>query len=431
MAEAATASPPAAPAASSPAPSAPPPPPSASPDIHVTPAEVDRGPKQPEPRKGSAREKLFDDLRRKARPTNAPEEKEEPELKGSPASGSPGEQPPKEGSEVSPEPPAATEAGAAVSAEAKKKVSPWKLVEEYKARLATLEKEVADAKTTRLDPKEKEDLTTRLSAAEKRAQDLDEHIKYVDYTKSREFAEKYQKPYEEAWKKAMGELGELVIDDPTSPNGSRPITPDDLLELVNMPLQKARELANATYGDFADDVMTHRKEIKNLFEAQQKGLAEARKLGLDRTKKIQEFQQHITKTIVDHWNKANQEVVADEKLARFFKPVAGDEESAKRLERGYKLSDKAFAVDSRDPRLTPQQREDAVRTHAAVRNRAAAFGHAVYLLEKAEAEVKSLKAELDKYRSTEPGQGEGTRPVSAAPSSARDSVFGALRKYAH
>jgi hypothetical protein len=56
----------------------------------------------------------------------------------------------------------------------------------------------------------------------------------------------------------------------------------------------------------------------------------------------------------------------------------------------------------------------------------------MYQLEKSRAEAKALKAELDKYKSAQPGKGEGER--GAAPDhgeSAKSAVFGALRHLAH
>lgn len=430
MPEAPPSAPPAAPAISPP-----PPPPAPTKAIHVTPAGMDAGPAPAPPKRGSAREEMFKDLRKKSAPSNSPDVKPTPP----PAKAEPEEKPAPESPLTSPEESSSEKPGAGtpveMTPEEKKKVSPWKLVEDYKKRHALLEKELAEARTTRLDPKEKEELTTRLSTYEKRAKELEDEIRYVNFTKSEEYAAKYQKPYEEAWVKAMSDLGELTIEDPAT-GQSRPIKAQDVLDLVNLPLQKAREQANTLFGDFADDVMAHRKEIKNLFEAQQKALDDARKNGAareeQRHRQIQEYREKVHKEINQIWTEANEAVLKDEKNAPFFKPVEGDEEGNKRLSRGYELADRAFTLNPADPRLTPDQRAEAVRIHAAVRNRAAAAGRLLYWLQQERENTKALKAELAKYQGAEPGSGEGakgTQPDSR--SSARDQVFGALRKFAH
>lgn len=402
----------------------PPPPPAPTKTIKVTAAGMDAGPPPTPPKKGSAMDRMRQELQKKAQPTNAPEK---------PPSASPTEAespPPQEGSSPLPNKP-----GAATTAEDRKKVSPWKLVDEYKGKVAMLEKEVAEARTTRLDPKEKEELVAKVSTYERELNELREEIRYVNYTKHPEFKDKYQKPYEDAWRKAMSDLSELTVED-SSTGQQRPVSAQDMLELVQMPLQKAREQATALFGDFADDVMAHRKEIKNLFDAQQQAIDEARKNGAKRDKEMQERHQQmaaeIQRTITEAWTRANDEIMKDEKHSFFFKPVEGDEEGNRRLAKGYELADKAWSMSPLDPRLTPQQRAEIVKTHAAIRNRAAAAGRLLFWYRKAQEENKTLRTELDKYRGTEPGKGQGVPAAQpAAPASARDGVFGALRKLAH
>jgi len=412
----APATPPAAPAAPDKSSTAPPAPKSGS-------TPVDKGPAAPPPKPGSAKERMFEELRKKydtaatAEPVDKPEDKP----------GKPGE--------AGPEPGAAPEDKAGAKPEDKKKVSPWKLVDEYKARAATLETEIANLKKTIPDPKEKEQLTTKLTEAEKRLNELDEHMRFVDYSKSREYREKYQQPYEDQWKRAMADLSEITLIDADS-GKERAMSPQDMLELVNMPLQSARARANEIYGDLADDVMAHRKELRRLFDEQSRALENARKNGKEREEQLArqrtEFQEQVTRHITEAWTKANDSFLNDEKRGQFFKPVEGDDEGNKRLTKGYEMADKAFTVNPLDPRLTPQQREEIVRLHAAVRNRSAAFGRLLYQHEQTIAELKTAKDELAKYKEAQPPAAQGSRePAAPVSGSARDQVMAGLRKYAH
>ena len=365
-------------------------------------------------------DRMRKELQKKTAPANAPEPKT-------------AEPAPDESSDGA----SASDGEAAPSAQAAKKgkANPWKLVDEYKAKASTLEQQLSEAKKAVVDPKEKEEITGKLTEAQKRLAELEEEIKYVNYSKSSEFSEKYQKPYEESWKKAMAELGELTVADEES-GSERPIAPNDILALVNLPLKEARARAVELYGDFADDVMSHRKEIRNLFDAQGKALDQARKAGLERdetrSKQMQEMRSQTTRQISEMWSKFNQEAVADKKFGKYFQPVEGDEEGNKRLARGYEIADQAFARSPLDPNLTPEQRAEVVRHHSALRHRAAAFGRTAYQLDQANSKIASLEKELAKYKSTQPGSGEGGKteaPVGG--SSAKASVMGALRKYAH
>ena len=306
-------------------------------------------------------------------------------------------------------------------------------MDEHKAARLKAETEIAELRKTMADPAKVKEIEDRAAKIEARAKELEEEIRYVNYSKSQEFQEKYQKPYEDSWKKWMGELGELTVAD--GAGSERPIQPQDLLELVNMPLQKAREAANNAFGDFADDVMSARKEIRGLFESQNKALEEARKGGEQRQQEVQKQLQvqreALAKNINELWTKSNELAQADEKVGKFFKPVEGDNEINGRLKKGYEIADRAFSINPLDPNLTPDQRAEVVRHHAAVRNRAAAFGRLVYENEKLSAKAVELEAELGKYKNAQPGAGEPRQAGTPGPHSARDEVFGALHKLAH
>ena len=420
-AEAAIASPP--PTAAPAAPASPPPAaPNAAPAIHVTPppAGSDPGPVA-EAKPGSAKDRLFGELRKKA-DSRQEAEAAKPAVAKAETKVEEGDPEPAPDGEAAPAAPAA--------GDKKTKVSPWKLVDEHKAARLKAETELAELRKTIVDPNKFKELETKAEAAERRAKELDEEIKFHDYRKSSEFAEKYQKPYEEAWKKHMADLGELTVTDPATGN-DRPLAPQDLLELVNLPLKEAKAKAMETFGDFADEVMGARKEIRSLFEAQTKALEDARKTGGERQAQMKAQQQQLGNQIGEMWKQANDLVLKDEKVGKYFQPVEGDEEANTRLKKGYEIADQAFSKSPLDPSLTPEQRQEVVRLHSAVRNRAAAFGRLTYQNERLTTEITALRAELAKYKELQPGAGEGKGAAPEGHTSAHDSVFAALRKYAH
>lgn len=411
------------------APAAPPPVvPSSAPPIHVTPATVvDKGPAPEPPRKGSAQEKMFEDLRRKAGMLR----QQQPTTPKAETPSEPKEEPAEPATGKTAEPTETTPA----AAEKKGKVNPWKLVDEHKAARAKAEQEIAELRKSIMDPAKLKELQTKTEQYEKRVKELEEEIRFVNYEKHPEFTEKFKKPYEQAWKRWMVDLRELTVNDPQS-GQERPIEPKDVLELVNLDLKSARAKAVETYGEFADDVMNARKEIRGLFDAQNQALELARKQGAEREqqlqKQAQEHMEGLQKQIRETWEKANQEAVSDEKIAHFFKPIEGDEEGNKRLSKGYEMADKAFHSPSpTDPRLTPEQRESVIRLHAAVRNRAAAFGRAMYQNQVLKAKIDELTKELGAFKGAQPGAA-APRQVRTEPGSmsARDSIFAELRKRA-
>lgn len=314
------------------------------------------------------------------------------------------------------------------------KVSPWKLVEEYKGKLNKVEAELAEVRKGAMPTEERQALETRAAKAEGRVKELEQHLTFVDYSKTEEFAKKYVAPYEAKWKSAMTEMQELSITDPAT-GQARPVTANDLLTLVNMPLQKAREVANELFGDFADDVMAHRKDIRSLFDAQQAALEDAKKNGAERIKQAEEQakaqRETVQKQVSEGWKKENDAVLADDKVGVYFRPKEGDENWNKRLSKGFELVDRAFAENPLDPKHTPEERASIIRRHAAIRNRAASWGALRGENDALSARVAELEKELGQYKASEPGaNGAAANAPSPGSGNAKENMFADLRKRA-
>jgi len=292
----------------------------------------------------------------------------------------------------------------------KTKVSPWKLLDQFKGRLTAAEKENVELR----EKLAKVPDLSRLEGIDKRNKELEEEIRYQNYAKSQDFAEKYAKPYEEAWAKAVADLGELeVLAEDGSP--ARKATANDLISLARMPLGEARKLANQMFGDSASDVMMHRQRIRDLHDAQEKALAEARKTGSERQVKAAETSKAITAEVTSLWQKFNEE---DAGKYEFLKPKEGDEDWNSKLEKAKALVDTAFSQNATDPSLSPEQRAKAVRAHAAVRNRAIAYSALKLENTRLKAQIKERDDKLKQFEDSAPtggqaGGGNG-KPAQAA-----------------
>jgi hypothetical protein len=330
---------------------------------------------------------------------------------------------------------ASTEPTAAPVEDPKKgKANPWKLVDEYKAKALAAETQLAEANKRAIPEADWKKTHETLAEREKRLTELEQEIRYVNYSKSEEFKTKYQQPYEKQWQRTMAELGELTVE--TADGGTRPLAANDILDLVNAPLGKAHELAVERFGDLAPEVMAHRKEIRKLFDEQATALEEARKSGAEREKNITEQSQRqfseVSTKIRDIWSKANEEVTVDPKYGTYFTPVDGDEQGNQRLAKGFELADRAFSENPLAPGLSAEQRESIVRRHAAVRNRAAAFGRLVYQNTQSQQRIAALEKELAEYKGTEParnGSQPAVTPSKAQPGMSR--IREGLAKIAH
>lgn len=398
--------------------------------IHVTAPALDPGPQAPV-KAGSAKDRMFKELRKKSNitedvPAPPPPEDKSANLRTSPKA--------PEG-ETSDEARAPETAADKTEAKADpKKVSPWKLVDEWKKRAADAETKLVEATKSQPSEAQRKAQTEEFQRKEARLKELEDEIRYVNYSKSEEYKTKYEAPYDKAWSRAMSELGEISITDPAS-GEARAVTPADLLELVNLPLGKAQDLADEAFGKFSSAVMAHRKEIRGLHDAQAAALEEARKNGTVREQQMAErsrqWQQDLAKEVSETWSRFNEAAAKDEKYGKFFTPVEGDQEGNQRLEKGFDLVDKAFSENPFAPNLKPEERAAIVKRHAAVRNRAAAFGRLVLQVSEAEAKIAALTRELEQFKSSTPPAGASAPPQPHIEgSSARQSVFDALRKIA-
>ena len=296
--------------------------------------------------------------------------------------------------------------------EAKKK----EIRDTWEPKVRALESELATLKASNNgNPDQYKTLTEKAAAAEKRAQELENEIRFVNYRKSKEFTDKYEKPYQEAWAGAISELEELTVkvrtgtDDLGEPTyGERKANPNDLMMLANLPLGEARKLAKEMFGDNADDIMAHRRKIRELSDAQNKALKDAETMA----KEAEETRGQQSKAMLEQtgqlWQAANKTLA--EKYPKWFAPTEGDEEGNNLLQKGFATVDRMFAP---TPETQPKSPQEAVALHALIRNKAANHDRMALGLKKANARIAELETELKAYQESEPRNDGGVPGGSA------------------
>lgn len=420
---------------------APPAPPAGSvtptPNVDITPRGDPTQPVQIEqPAPGSAKSRAIEHLSKYIKKGSAIPEPPPEVTADKPAA----ETPPKvEGTETPPEAGKTAEGTATPPAAAdgkKPKVSPWKLVDEYKAKYAEAEQKIVELQKGTVAPAQVQELQTRLQQLEQRAQAAEEELRFANYQKHPEFKEKYELPYERQYAKAVKELRGVAVRD-MSTGAERPFAVDDLQAIVSLELGPARKLANEMFGDFAGDAMNHRQKILDLFEAKETALKEAREKGGEREKQMRErfqaFQAGLNNQITQMWDSFNAEAPKDPVFGKWLSPVEGDTEINERLAKGYEIVDSTLKVDPKNPRLTPEQRAKAIKAYTALRNRAAAFGRLTVEVSRKDAKIAELQKKLDAYKGSQPGTGGGkqasTTPAPTA--TGRQAIIERLAKIAH
>ena len=268
----------------------------------------------------------------------------------------------------------------------------FQTAKELRAELNRIRAENERLAQERAKPVESPDLKVwqeKVTKAEQQAQALEERIRFADYTKSTEYAEKYHAPLQKAWTNALKELEDVKVVD--AEGGERKASADDLQKIVSSAPQVAAKMARELFGeDMALIIMQHRKDIRDRINQGNEAIEQFKKDGATR-------QQQSMEQFKTHFERSNQE--AAQKFPQFFAPDASDPEGNDYLDQGFKLVDTAINM----PANMPIEHRAALV--AEVRNRAAGFGRAVARWQKAESRVKALEKELAAFKASTPGNG--------------------------
>lgn len=302
-----------------------------------------------------------------------------------------------------------------------------KIKEELQPTIAKLEARVKELEAT--GPKEDPQQVERFKQIEARNKELEQEITFVNYEKSEEYQSKYWKPYVQAWDNARRDLKELTVEakDATGNYVERAATEDDVMLLASLPLGEARKRCNAMFGDSADDVMFHVREIRKLSDAQQNALAEAKKNAGTRAQQMMKQSEEMTGLQRRVWTEANSQLAA--KFPRWFAPVEGDAKGNELLRAGEALTKYLFnggKLEPEDIKLLPKSfqteletkghlsPENQVRLHALIRSKAMNHDRLAYQNNQLRKELAEAKKALSQYESSEPPVGGSRRRQGAA-----------------
>jgi hypothetical protein len=275
------------------------------------------------------------------------------------------------------------------------------------AKLQARIKELETAKPPE-DP-EKKQLAEKLTAREKRLQELEEDQRFTNYERSEDYKTQWEKPFIDAYQAGRNKIASfrLANEDGTTRNGA----PEDFDKFMQIQDDNdAADAAHEMFGNRAPIAMYHREQVQQKNSARNAALDEFRKNGAEREKVRQETMTKQQKAVYEEANTTWKKLVTEplEKFPHIFKHVDGDTEGNEALTKGFEFAQDAFKhMNALDPRLTPEQRNSILEKQAVVFNKAAAFDRAWILYGRASKEAKALKKELAQYRASEPGGADG------------------------
>lgn len=276
-------------------------------------------------------------------------------------------------------------------------------VKELESKAATKVDELPEYKelSARVAAKEKE-----LAEIQKRAEELESTIRYVDYEKSPEFQSKYQKPWIDTYTEGLKEVTQLSV--PLEDGGTRKATKKEFDAIVTNPdVDSAIEMAEKLFNNAtrANVVLDYRKRFLAANKAMEDAKAEYREKGVELEKQTAAQREEARRQEVELWEKSNKDWA--EKNSDLIKVEEGDDEGAKAFELGNKAADLAFGDTSS---LDPAKR---AKLFSDTRNRAAAFGVVKHKLTKAQSRIAELEEKLKGYEESEPGKGEQKKDAPA------------------
>ena len=283
--------------------------------------------------------------------------------------------------------------------------------ESLKSKSETLEKELATLKAERAKPPaedpEKKALFDRAQAYEKRLKELDEELKYAAYERTPEYQDRYEKPFIDAYTTGREKVSRLSV---IMPDGNtRKATAEDFDRFLQISDDdRAADVASEMFGPAkAPMVLYHREKVQELLNARTRAVEDFRKTGSERFKKAEQDQVANQTKLRELWENENKAV---QEKYEWFRSREGDEEGNALLSKGYELVDQGF-----NGEISRLPLERQVQIHAAIRNRAAAFGRLVHDNKALTAKVAELEKELAQYGESEPGDGEPETPGRGGP----------------
>ena len=290
-------------------------------------------------------------------------------------------------------------------------------IQSLEAKTKEYERAIEELRTKQPDLKPFQE---KMAALEKERAQLLEIVRFSDYKKSPEFTDKYEKPYNEAWAKAVSEITQLgmALEDGTS----RKATANDLLALANAPLDQLDDLAAQWFPKSSARVIRHVEKIRDLAELQDKALEDAKKGATEfETKRKQEFEQADTT-----FRSTYQGVTTDlpKKYPKIFGTDETDAQGNDLLKKGLEFADTVFS-----PNGNQLPAEKKAARLALIRFKAANHDRLFSRLKARDARIAELEASLKQYEDSGPPTDDAGQPgTGESDGTGMDAVEAELRK---
>ena len=291
--------------------------------------------------------------------------------------------------------------------------------DDFAAKVSELER--ARSEGTRKEVEEAtKSLKAEMDSIRKNAEELDTEVRYLNYTRSGEYKQKYETPLREAWQTALGDIDGIRVTD--ADGTERDASHHDIMAILNVPVAKAAIIAQEMFGAAAPEIMTHRRRLLELTQSRDKSIAEWKEKGaqreVERSKQVEGRQSRSRELFESQFSDY------EKSHPQLFGREDGDDDGNKLLDESDRLIRIALKGEGVDADMGYDDKVDLItKAQAQVALRARAYGRERLRVIRLQQKVAELEKKVGKVRSSEPGQGEGTSTATRiAPKSAEDAI---------
>jgi len=291
--------------------------------------------------------------------------------------------------------------------------------DDFAAKVSELER--ARSEGTRKEVEEAtKSLKAEMDSIRKNAEELDTEVRYLNYTRSGEYKQKYETPLREAWQTALGDIEGIRVTD--ADGTERDASHHDIMAILNVPVAKAAIIAQETFGPAAPEIMAHRRRLLELTQSRDKSIAEWKEKGaqreVERSKQVEGRQSRSRELFESQFSDY------EKSHPQLFGREDGDDDGNKLLDESDRLIRIALKGEGVDADMGYEDKVDLItKAQAQVALRARAYGRERLRVIRLQQKVAELEKKVGKVRSSEPGQGEGTSTATRiAPKSAEDAI---------
>ena len=291
--------------------------------------------------------------------------------------------------------------------------------DDFAAKVSELER--ARSEGTRKEVEEAtKALKSEMDTIRKNAEELDTEVRYLNYTRSGEYKQKYETPLREAWQTALGDIDGIRVTD--ADGTERDANHHDIMAILNVPVAKAAIIAQEMFGAAAPEIMTHRRRLLELTQSRDKSIAEWKEKGsqreVERSKQVEGRQSRSRELFESQFSDY------EKSHPQLFGREEGDDDGNKLLDESDRLIRIALKGEGVDADMGYEDKVDLItKAQAQVALRARAYGRERLRVIRLQQKVAELEKKVGKVRSSEPGQGEGTSTAArTVPKSAEDAI---------